>query len=1005
MRNTALRNCIFLLVTGLATIAQTPTQVTLVNPGFEAPYGPVNQASGVTTITGQVANGWLDNSSQANATIQYAQETSNPHGGVSCQKIVVVNPGSGQAIFYTGTAFPVQPGNIYTASIWIRGTPGVVARVLVRQSSAPSKNLLENDIELTANWQQVVASGYVTVSDTATLQILIPTATTVWVDDAAVSYTPGTIAPAPNLGPIPSSFFGMHVQNFVYNQLWNPGFEPPYGLVGVNNAISGQIAANWHHNISTAGAGGEKAVFSQDTTNPHSGTSSQKIVSQAGTSGTTTQLIEDVALVPGATYTVSAWFRGDPTASVSLALVQVNPSRTYAQTPVKLTGNWQQVSVSGQVPAGDTGPSRIVITISSAGTFWVDDVSLTDAYGQPISGAVPWPTAGFGTLRIWQERRTSWTGLEPAKGQWNWGPLDSIVAAAQAHGVDILLTLGQTPGWASPIPDAVTSYGAGATAPPTNIQDWRDYVTAVAQRYKGRIRYYEIWNEPNGDNFYSGTLAQLATLSQEAYAILKAVDPANTVVSAPPSLQPEFTPASVAYFDRMLAAGIGKYADILGVHIYTNKDAPEATAATIATVRLVMAKYKLDKMPLWDTEASSGDDTTAPAVAARYIARKYLTELAFGSVRYDWFAWDNVPTDAYPATMQTDRRGLTAAGRAYGFVYNWLVGSTLTQAAIDAAGTWQVWVTRPDGTRALVVWNPTNLTQFPIPSSFAPLSIHDLSGGVRSVTGTTIAMTDSPIFVTSTVDVPPLITTVNVAGGGSEISQNAWIEIRGNRLVPADTPANGVIWSSAPEFAAGRMPTVLGNVPLEVTVNGISAYLYFYCSAATNQDCPSDQINVLTPLDGTTGPVQVTVYTGIYSVSFTVSLRPASPSFPLYGGKYLVATHANYTLVGPASLSAPGYPITPATPNETIALYAFGFGAPKTALVSGAAYQGAVLPTLPVCQIGGLNAAVGFAGVVSPGLYLLTVTVPAAAPNGDNVILCTYNGATTPAGDLIAVQR
>jgi len=188
-------------------------------------------------------------------------------------------------------------------------------------------------------------------------------------------------------------------------------------------------------------------------------------------------------------------------------------------------------------------------------------------------------------------------------------------------------------------------------------------------------------------------------------------------------------------------------------------------------------------------------------------------------------------------------------------------------------------------------------------------------------------------------------------------------------------------------------------------VNGISAYLYFYCSAATNQDCPSDQINVLTPLDGTTGPVQVTVYTGIYSVSFTVSLRPASPSFPLYGGKYLVATHANYTLVGPASLSAPGYPITPATPNETIALYAFGFGAPKTALVSGAAYQGAVLPTLPVCQIGGLNAAVGFAGVVSPGLYLLTVTVPAAAPNGDNVILCTYNGATTPAGDLIAVQR
>src|SRR6185295_10060863 len=105
-------------------------------------------------------------------------------------------------------------------TVWIRGSPGVVARVLVRQRSAPAQNLLESDIDLTANWQQVVASGYVTVTDTASLQILIPTATTVWVDDAAVSYAPGTITPSPNLGPIPSSFFGMHVQNFVYNQLW-----------------------------------------------------------------------------------------------------------------------------------------------------------------------------------------------------------------------------------------------------------------------------------------------------------------------------------------------------------------------------------------------------------------------------------------------------------------------------------------------------------------------------------------------------------------------------------------------------------------------------------------------------------------------------------------------------------------------------------------------------------------------------------------------------------------
>ena len=76
------------LSAGLAA-AQTPTPVTLVNPGFEAPYNTVNLNGG--TITGQVANGWSDNSSYDNATVQYSQETTNPHGGASCQKIVVAN--------------------------------------------------------------------------------------------------------------------------------------------------------------------------------------------------------------------------------------------------------------------------------------------------------------------------------------------------------------------------------------------------------------------------------------------------------------------------------------------------------------------------------------------------------------------------------------------------------------------------------------------------------------------------------------------------------------------------------------------------------------------------------------------------------------------------------------------------------------------------------------------------------------------------------------------------
>jgi uncharacterized protein (TIGR03437 family) len=226
--------------------------------------------------------------------------------------------------------------------------------------------------------------------------------------------------------------------------------------------------------------------------------------------------------------------------------------------------------------------------------------------------------------------------------------------------------------------------------------------------------------------------------------------------------------------------------------------------------------------------------------------------------------------------------------------------------------------------------------------------------------------------------------------------------IKGVNLVPVITPAIGAIWSSAPSFASGLMPTQLNGV--SVSVNNKPAFVYFYCSAATDPSCFQDQLNVLTPLDSTVGSVSVVVTSGATSSPpFIVSMQAVAPSFLLFSGGYIAATHAAGSLVGPTNLY-PGFS-TPAKPGEPIVLYAVGFGLPSTALVNGSATQFGSLPVLPVCQLGGNPAALAFAGLISPGLYQLNLTVPAAAVNGDNPVSCTYNGSTTPAGDLVSVQR
>ena len=249
---------------------------------------------------------------------------------------------------------------------------------------------------------------------------------------------------------------------------------------------------------------------------------------------------------------------------------------------------------------------------------------------------------------------------------------------------------------------------------------------------------------------------------------------------------------------------------------------------------------------------------------------------------------------------------------------------------------------------------------------------------------------------------PSTIVYVGTASGGTAIAQNTYVEIRGFNLVPGTTPAAGVIWTGAPDFAQGKMPTDLQGV--SVTVNGKPAFVYYYCSVVTSSICALDQINVLTPLDNTTGPVQIVVTSGTASSApFTATLQPTVPTFLLYNlTGPIVATHLNYTLAGSPAL----YPgaSTPAKPGEQIAIFGVGWGLPTTAITNGSATQSGAMPYVPSCQVAGANANASIA-LISPGLYQLNVTIPSTTLSGNQPITCMYNGVSTQAGAFIAVQQ
>ena len=262
--------------------------------------------------------------------------------------------------------------------------------------------------------------------------------------------------------------------------------------------------------------------------------------------------------------------------------------------------------------------------------------------------------------------------------------------------------------------------------------------------------------------------------------------------------------------------------------------------------------------------------------------------------------------------------------------------------------------------------------------------------------------TESSVFnFTASGNAPPSTATitsiVTTSSGAPQISQNAWIEVHGTNLANVTTT-----WSNS-NFTSG-LPTILGGV--SATVNGNVAAIYYVSPT---------QVNILTPLDNSTGSVAVQLSTPNGTTPMTsVTEVPAAPAFLVVDVKgHVAAQHLpGYNLLGPTSLSGSGYTFTPASPGETVVIYATGFGQTNPAFTNQLINTGLNgigpfplnLPNLPTVTIGNLPATVTFAALASPGLYQINLMVPASAPAGDLPIVAMYNGSSTQSTALITVQ-
>lgn len=535
----------------------------------------------------------------------------------------------------------------------------------------------------------------------------------------------------------------------------NPGLEGDYQTLAECTNVRGEVASGWQDNSCWDNAA--EAIYSKATDNPHSGSAAQQIEVVKGRA----QFVQSLHFESDKLYTTRLWLRAASPMAVELLLRKTDePYTAYTSITAELSTEWQQFSLRGITPAVD---GLLMVIATTPGTFWLDDVEfsnepfviqLPDAaiprtfFGMHIhSATLPWPAVQrrIGAIRLWDAGDAQWAEINTSKSIYDWSALDAHVQRALDNNADLVFNLGRTPQWASARPNEDSAYGLGQAAEPASNTDWQAWVQAVGERYRGKIHYWEIWNEPNSTDFYSGTPEKLVDLATQAYAILKQIDPTNRIVS--PSAY------SVDYLDHYLALGGGDVADIIGYHFYVG-EAPEVLFTSyIANVRLTIEKHGILHKPLWNTEegwlrATPFAPITIPdSVAVGYVARAYILNWASGVNRFYYYAWDNhgyMDIDLTTADSITP----TAAGIAYREIARWLIGAQMVDLQRADDDTWTVRLIRPDGSNVYIVWNPTVKSTFTIPSSWNVNRQRELNGTVHSLAGIQAVEIDgSPVLL------------------------------------------------------------------------------------------------------------------------------------------------------------------------------------------------------------------------------------------------------------------
>lgn len=397
--------------------------------------------------------------------------------------------------------------------------------------------------------------------------------------------------------------------------------------------------------------------------------------------------------------------------------------------------------------------------------------------------------AGVEIVREW----INWKEIEPTEGRYNWSEMDRRVQAANQVGIEILGFFVYMPDWAKKDAQKVPMKQRADPKPmkkkpglkpkmskkakasdfcePKDINDFRRFARAIAERYDGRhghgeIKYIEILNEvtvpdffefKNPNNSYEMWLINgyegVKTGNPEAKVLIGGfVDPLGFKHT---SVKPEMDK-----FINSMLADYNRYFDIVSFHSYS-WDA-EGLRASAQYIKERMRAHNLNK-PMWITETATalppGENIDLQNRMASDLVKRYAIALGEGVQSIFWYTFIGTPTQGespygsgikmlglgwdFPKKLKFAR---TFHPRQAYHTYKLMTSKLKGFKSVEKVSDTQYRFTFADKGPVYVLWR--GMESYPLPQGLnGKVLVTDYKGNVETREAHGIVLTENPIFV------------------------------------------------------------------------------------------------------------------------------------------------------------------------------------------------------------------------------------------------------------------